>query len=293
MMDASLETRINSLPCWSGRVEPQPVDGGITNFNFTVQDRGEPFLVRLGQDIPHHQIMRFNERAASRAAAEAGLAPEVIYADEKALVIRFIQGRTLHARDLREVSTLKRVIPVITTCHQRLKHHLRGPVLAFWVFHVIRDYAKTLQEAGSRVKTELPGFLEAAEALEQAVMPVTLVFAHNDLLPENFIDDGENIWLVDWEYAGFNSPLFDLGGLSSNAGLEPELEELLLETYFETPVSDELRFRYQAMKTASMLRETLWSMVSEIYSQIDFDYRSYSQANLAAFERLYTQFKTL
>lgn len=292
MMDAALQKKIQTLPCWSGPVDPLPVDGGITNFNFTVTDRGEQFLVRLGQDIPHHQIMRFNERAASRAAAESGLAPEVIHADEQALVIRFIQGRTLHAEDLRDVSTLKRVIPVVTACHDRLKHHLRGPALAFWVFHVIRDYAKTLQEAGSRVNTELPRFLEAAEALEQAVMPVTLVFAHNDLLPENFIDDGEKIWLVDWEYAGFNSPLFDLGGLSSNAGLDPEQEELLLEAYFQAPVQDELRYRYLAMKTASLLRETLWSLVSEIYSQIDFDYQSYSDANLRAFESLYTQFKT-
>ncbi len=293
MIDASLQTQIQDLPCWSGRVDPQPVDGGITNFNFTVKDRGEQFLVRLGRDIPHHQIMRFNERAASRAAAESGLAPEVIHADEQALVIRFIEGRTLHAEDLQNTKTLKRVIPVVKACHQRLKHHLRGPALSFWVFHVIRDYIQTLQEGQSRKHKELPRFFQAAEVLEQAVMPVTLVFAHNDLLPENFIDDGEKIWLVDWEYAGFNSPLFDLGGLSSNADLDPQREELLLEAYFESPVEDELRYRYQAMKTASMLRESLWSLVSEIYSEIDFDYQSYSDANLKAFETLFTHFKTM
>ena len=61
------------------------------------------------------------------------------------------------------------------------------------------------------------------------------MFGHNDLLAANLIDDGERLWLVDWEYGGFNSPLFDLGGLASNNELPPELEEWLLEPYFDAP----------------------------------------------------------
>ncbi len=289
----SMKSKIQNLPCWLGTVNPRPLEGGITNFNFTVRDGGETFLVRLGEDIVHHHIMRINERAASRAAAKAGIAPEVFYADEGALIIRFIRGKTLDKTDFQDREILERVIPVIKSCHSEVKKHLRGPALAFWVFHVIRDYIQTLEEGDSRMRPELPRFLAAAETLEEAVTPITLVFGHNDLLPQNFIDDGSKIWLVDWEYAGFNSPLFDLGGLSSNCELSPEAEEMLLEHYFETAISDGLHRRYQAMKTASMLRETLWSLVSEIYSEIDFDYESYSQSNLAAFEALFEAFKQM
>lgn len=289
----SLKRQIQGLPCWSGAVDPQPLEGGITNFNFTVRDGEETFLVRLGQDIVHHHVMRIHERAASRAAAKAGIAPDVCYADESALVIRFIRGKTLDKTDFQDREMLKRVIPVIKACHNEVKKHLRGPALAFWVFHVIRDYIQTLEEGDSRMRPELPRFLAAAETLEEAVTPITPVFGHNDLLPQNFIDDGGKIWLVDWEYAGFNSPLFDLGGLSSNCELRPEAEEMLLEQYFETAISNGLRRRYQAMKTASMLRETLWSLVSEIYSEIDFDYESYSRSNLAAFEGLFEDFKQM
>src|SRR5664279_493601 len=71
--------RVAGLACWSGPVTPEPLTGGITNKNYTVRDRGERFVVRIGDDIPVHQVMRFNELAASRAAASAGLSPAVIH----------------------------------------------------------------------------------------------------------------------------------------------------------------------------------------------------------------------
>ena len=67
--------RAACLPIWSGPVDPQPLGGGITNTNFTVVDRGRRVVVRIGDDIPLHQISRANELAASRAAfARGGLA---------------------------------------------------------------------------------------------------------------------------------------------------------------------------------------------------------------------------
>jgi thiamine kinase-like enzyme len=119
------------------------------------------------------------------------------------------------------------------------------------------------------------------------------VFGHNDLLAANFIDDGQRLWLVDWEYAGFNSPLFDLGGLVSNSELSPKQEEQILSLYFDAPVDDQLRLRAAAMKTASLLRETMWSMVSEIYSTVDFDYAAYTAENLKRFEAAYAEFLTM
>ena len=92
------------------------------------------------------------------------------------------------------------------------------------------------------------------------------------------------MWLVDWEYAGFNSPLFDLGGLASNSELSPEQAERVLSLYFDKPVDDQLRRRASAMTAASLLRETMWSMVSEIYSTVDFDYAAYTAENLRRFE---------
>jgi thiamine kinase-like enzyme len=160
----------------------------------------------------------------------------------------------------------------------------------FWVFHVVRDYGHTLREGDSRHLSMLPDLLARAARLEATVGPIEVVFGHNDLLAANFIDDGERLWLVDWEYAGFNSPLFDLGGLASNSELSPEQAERALSIYFGKPVDDELRLRAAAMTAASLLRETMWSMVSEIYSTVDFDYAAYTAENLRRFEAAYAAY---
>ncbi|MGA8259191.1 MAG: phosphotransferase [Arenicellales bacterium] len=279
------------LGCWRTTVAPEPLTGGITNANFVVDDGGERFFVRIGDDIPLHGIMRFNELAASRAAFEAGVSPEVVHHEPGAIVLRYIEGTSLAPEDIRRSAQLERIVPLMKRCHDEMPKYFRGPVLAFWVFQVLRDYANTLRDAGSRMVGELPRLMEAAGQLEDSVGAVKLVFGHNDLLAANFIDDGRRLWLVDWDYAGFNSPLFDLGGLASNNELSPSQEEWLLETYFGRQVDDDLRRRYAAMKCASLLRETLWSMVSEIYSSIDFDYVAYTTENLERFEKAWTGFQ--
>jgi len=103
-------------------------------------------------------------------------------------------------------------------------------------------------------------------------------------LAANFLDDGSKIWVVDWEYGGFNDPLFDIGGLSSNNDLDENLENEVLEIYFKEKPSKDLIIKYNAMKTASLLRETMWSMVSEITSKIEFNYAEYTSDNLKKFE---------
>jgi len=120
-----------------------------------------------------------------------------------------------------------------------------------------------------------------------------VVFGHNDLLAANFMDDGHRLWLVDWEYAGFNSPLFDLGGLASNSELSREQAEQALSLYFAKPVDDQLRRRACAMTAASLLRETMWSMVSEIHSTVDFNYAAYTAENLRRFEVAYATYLTM
>ncbi|MDH3967202.1 MAG: phosphotransferase [Rhodospirillales bacterium] len=284
--------RAAGLPCWSGQVAPEPLSGGITNVNFVVADQGQRFFVRIGEDIPVHGILRVNELAATRAAEAAGISPEVVYAEPGAIVIRFVEGRTYTPDDVRDPANLERIVALIRRCHHEMPRHLRGPVLMFWVFHVIRDYAGTLRDGKSRSLPLLPKLLERAETLEAAVGPIEVVFGHNDLLAANFIDDGHRLWLVDWDYAGFNSPLFDLANVASNNEFPPALVSRLLETYYGAHPDTALRRRYQAMACASLLRETMWSMVSEIHSTLDFDYLAYTDENLARFERSYGAFES-
>ncbi len=282
--------RIKSLSIWKGEVELEPLSGGITNVNYLVSDGAERYVVRLGDDIGEHQIMRFNELAASKAAHAAGISPRVIHDEAGILVLQYIPSVALNAEQVRSEKYLQRIVSLVKKCHLEIPQYLRGPALIFWVFHVLRDYGWTLRSGESPYVAKLPELITAADRLEKASGPYDIVFGHNDLLAANILDDGKRLWLVDWDYAGFNSPLFDLGGLASNNEFDEGQEKWLLETYFEKPFSDDLWRRYQAMKCASLLRETMWSMVSEIHSKIDFDYASYTGENLARFEQTYNDF---
>ena len=104
------------------------------------------------------------------------------------------------------------------------------------------------------------------------------------------MDDGDHLWLIDWEYGGFNTPLFDLAGLAGNNGLSIVQEQQVLEQYFDR--SWEIYWRpYQAMKCISLMRETLWSMISELYSEIDFDYAAYTSENLNRLDAAISDFQ--
>ncbi|MDZ4392331.1 choline kinase family protein [Cypionkella sp.] len=283
--------RVQNLPIWQGAVRVEPLGGGITNVNFVAEDDAQRVVVRIGDDIPLHQILRFNELSASRAAHAAGVSPPVIYHQPGALVIGHIQGRTMTPADFADDAVLDQALDLVVRAHRDIPQYLRGPTLVFWVFHVLRDYAGTLRDAGSGYASALPELLGQAARLEAAVGQIDLVFGHNDLLPANFLHDGNRMWLIDWDYAGFNSPLFDLGGLAANNGLTEAQEARMLGAYFDRVPDDDLWRKYKAMKAAAALRETLWSMVSEIYSEIDFDYAAYTSQNLSTYRAAFAAFE--
>ena len=275
------------LPCWSGPVMPVRLTGGISNENFLVDDGGRRFVVRVNGDVPVHGVWRQNDAGCNRAAAAVGVAPAVHYAEARAVVVNFVEGRTYLAEDVRQAANLAKILDLVRRTHGQAVHQLRGPVCAFWPFRVCRNYALFLAENDSRIIPELPKLAAVNQRLEALVGPIDVVLGHNDLLAANFIDDGERIWLIDWEHAGLTSPLFDLANLSSNNGLSQEQEIWLLETYFARAADEALLVRFRAMKCASLLREAMWSMVSEITSGLDFDYAAYAAEYMARFEAEY------
>ncbi|QUS57737.1 choline/ethanolamine kinase family protein [Pseudovibrio brasiliensis] len=282
-------TKALELPFWKAPSNAEILGGGITNFNVKITDESRTYVVRLGEDIVEHGVMRFNELSACRAAHAAGVAPAVRYFQKGALVQDYIPAEPLSEEEIQQPEMLELIVALLGKVHRDATQLIRGPVLAFWVFHILRDYTETLRLLDSDHIPKLDDLMQKAQKLEAAVGKVQLVLCHNDLLPANILNENGRLWLVDWEYAGMNSPLFDLGGLATNASLTENLQKLLLAIYFDTPVSDELWERYNAMKCASLLRESMWSMVSEQTSKIQFDYANYTRENLLRFERAYAE----
>src|SRR5258708_13865359 len=255
MENRALAQRIERLSCWQGRVALKPLKGGLTNISFVATDSIGKYVVRCGEDIPAHHVFRDRERAVSRAAFEAGLSPEVVHVEPGITVLRFIAGRTFAEADMR--ANIPGIVAMLKTCHHEVGRRLRGPANAFWVFQVIRDYV-WLIDADAK-------YLALSDKLEKIQVPLPVVFGHHDLLPGNFMDDGKRLWLIDWEYGGFGTAMFDLANLSSNGSFASTDDAVLLHAYFEGMVTGELRAAFETMKAASLLREEPLAMVSDLH----------------------------
>ena len=279
----SPETRIRELPCWTGAISIEPLAGGLSNANFLVRDERGGHVVRFGRDYPFHHVSRDREAMSARAAEAAGFGPAVEYSAQGVMVTAFLGARTFDANDVR--ADIPRIATLLRDFHRTMPRHVSGAGFMFWVFHVIRDYARTLGTGNSRMKDAIPGYLAIAEEMEAAQIPLPIVFGHNDLLPANLLDTGDRLWLIDFEYAGFSTAMFDLAGLASNAGFGRAESDALLSAYFGEPPSDVLRRSHAAMQCASLLREAMWSMVSELYLDAPgVDYVAYTSDNLERLE---------
>jgi len=277
------EQRIRALPLWRGAIAIAPLKGGLSNESWLVRDDAGRHVVRFGKDYPFHHVFRERETMTARAAHQAGFAPEVRYSEPGVMVTAFLGAKTYGADDVR--ANLGRIAELVRAFHDEMPRHVSGAGFMFWPFHVIRDYARTLQAGNSRMTHALPGYLALAEELERAQVALPVIFGHNDLLPANFLDDGERLWLIDFEYAGFSTAMFDLAGVASNAGMSSEESDEFLGRYFGSTPSPEIRRSHVAMQCASLLRETMWSLTSELHLDAPgADYGAYTAENLARFE---------
>lgn len=271
--------KLRALPCWQGDIEAEPLHGGLSNESWKVTDRAGAHVARFGTDYPFHHVIREREIMTARAAHAAGFAPAVEYDAPGVTVSAFIDARTWVEEDVRQAP--ERVAELIRAFHTTMGDHVTGPGFMFWVFHVIRDYARTLEVGGSGFVSGLPEWLELARELEAAQVPMPIVFGHHDLLPANFLDDGRKLWLIDFEYAGFGTAMFDLAGAASNAGMDDAQALLLLSAYFGRAPDTATMRAFDAMQCASLLREVMWAMVSELHlSAPGADYAAYARENL-------------
>ncbi len=278
--NATSEDRIRALPLWKGWIAIEPLKGGLSNESWLVTDEAGRHVVRFGKDYPFHHVFRDREAMTARAAHAAGFAPEVRYSEPGVMVTAFLGAKTYGPDDVR--ANAGRIAELIRRFHDEMPKHVSGAGFMFWPFHVIRDYARTLAAGNSRMVRALPSYLALADQLEQAQVALPIVFGHNDLLPANFLDDGERLWLIDFEYAGFSTAMFDLAGAAANAGMSTAEAEALLDTYFGVPPGPEVRRSHAAMQCASLLREAMWSMVSELHlTAPGADYVAYTEENLA------------
>ena len=266
---------VAALPLWDGRPTFEPLPGGISNLSFVATDRSGKYVVRLTRDFPFHNVYRDREVAVARAAHEMGFAPEVVHAEPGLMVSRYIDAHALKPEDVR--GDIARIVAMLKRFHRDMAPFASDFV--FDTFAINRDYCRQLEGHSSPADRAL--WAELNDTFEAAQVPLPQVFGHHDLLAGNILDDGERLWLIDFEYSGRGAPMFDLANLSSNCGFAAEHRAELLTSFFGTP-SRELNRAHRTMEAASLLREALWSLVSARHiHERDVDYVGYAELNFA------------
>jgi thiamine kinase-like enzyme len=266
---------------WPGRdVTIDELGGGITNRNFKISLDGERYVLRLGgKDTELLGIDRDVEHAASLAAAQAGVGPEVVafVEPEGWLVTRFVEGRPAPPEELATGEGLAEVVAALHRIHD-------GPPIAgaFDSFRVVEAYRDTAAERGVPIPTAYADASAVAARIEAARRNESQRPCHNDLLNANFIRGGDRLWIVDWEYAGMGDRFFDLANFAANHELDEAGKAGLLRRYFgERRDADAAAL--ELMRFMSDFREAMWGVVQQGISELDFDFVAYANDH---FDRL-------
>jgi thiamine kinase-like enzyme len=265
---------LKTIPLLSGHDGPIERLGGLTNLVFRVGDH----CLRIPGKGTEEYIDRVNEMMATEAVAYAGVGPDVLYADPSSgvFVSRFLDGavtmtperfRSRAGAPARAGKTFRKL-------------HDSGAVFParFELFAMIDSYLAILSTKDVSLPEGYHEVLKASETVRSALSarPLPVVACHCDPLSENFLDTGERMWIVDWEYSGMNDPMWDLGDLSVEGGFGKDEEEAMIQAYFNGDPSPAERGRIVIYKAMCDLLWTLWGLIQLANDNPADDFRAYA-----------------
>jgi thiamine kinase-like enzyme len=291
-MTITIEQVVERIPEWKGKaVATHPLSGGLTNTNYRLEVDGAPYVVRIpGANTDLLAVDRANEHYNTVAAARAGVGPTVAHylPDANVMVLEFIHGRTMSIPSLKEPGQPTRIARSLKKLHAgpRFLHD-------FNMFRLTEFYLKVVDEHEVRIPDRFRDYMPVVSRIEAAFArhPLPAVPCHNDLLAENYIDDGNMLWIVDYEYSGNNDPTFELGNTcqeqqydearivemcaayfgAAGASTSPARADVRQEGALGEPYPDKLA-RMKLNMIMSDVGWTLWAAIQAKISTIDFDF---------------------
>jgi thiamine kinase-like enzyme len=275
-MTITIEEVIQKIDDWSGRqAEIQEMTGGLTNKNYRVEVAGHSYFVRVpGASTELLAVDRDSEYHSSKAAADAGVGPEVLYhlPDHKVMVLEFLQGETMSIETLQSPGMPARIAQSLKKLHAGARC-----LNDFNMFRLVEFYMGIVEEHDVRIPDDYRDRMSILSGIETALQQKSLdtVPCNNDLLAENYIDDGQMLWLIDYEYSGNNDPCFELGNTCQEQQYNEDQYAELCAAYF----GETRRHLLARMYLYSIMSDfgwTLWGAIQNKISQLDFDFWDYA-----------------
>ncbi|MER9613806.1 phosphotransferase family protein [Mesorhizobium sp. M0207] len=274
MADDRARAALAAIPMLAGYDGPLERLGGLTNLVF----RGKDFCLRIPGKGTKEYINRANEAVAAREAAKAGVSPDVLHVDAETgvLVTRFVAGAETMSPE--KFKTRPGSPARAGKAFRRL--HTSGAVFPFRfeLFAMIDDYLKVLSTRDVALPAGYHDVVREAEAVRSALAAQSLpiVACHCDPLCENFLDTGDRMWIVDWEYSGMNDPLWDLGDLSVEGQFDEAQDEEMMRAYVGGEPRPAERGRIVIYKAMCDLLWTLWGLIQLANKNPADDFRAYA-----------------
>lgn len=270
LTDAELDAVLDEFGVLAGRPRVlTELSGGLTNRNVKVTTSDGVYVARCtGRTLLG--IDREAELFNTKAAARAGVGAPVIdhHLERGVLLLGFLDGKTYGNNDFQRPGVLARVAAVCRTLHSGPRFRGR-----FDMFERQAAYLRTTTEHGFRIPDDYHDHAETFTRICTALAATdqTTVPCNNDLLAENFIDDGERLWLIDYEYSGNNDPCFELGNIASECGLSADQLAELVTAYYGRPLRHRIA-RAELQGLVARYGWTLWGCIQNGSSPIDFDF---------------------
>jgi thiamine kinase-like enzyme len=281
LVGPSIEQVVAAMPAWRGReIRITPVGGGLTNQNYRVDVDGRPRFVRIpGPATELLAVDRANELHNTRAAASAGVGPRVLehLSGWDVIVLEWLPGRTMSNAAFAAPDSPERIAAVLRRLHAGPRFQLDFDMVSLTTF-----YLAVVAEHGVRIPTGFRAALPAVGRIEAALAraPLARVPCHNDLLAENYLDDGSRLWIVDYEYSGNNDPTFELGNTCQELGFDDAQSAALCAAYFGA--ADDARLaRMHLQMIMSDIGWTLWAAIQARISPIDYDFWGWAEERWA------------
>ncbi|MBX6321761.1 MAG: phosphotransferase family protein [Rhodospirillaceae bacterium] len=263
------------------RIAPLP---GLTNRTFRIELAGEAYALRLPRPGSAAYIDRQAEAHNTRLAAELGLAPPVVFFDsaDGVMLTRFVPGaEALTPQALRAPARLAAAAALLRRLHGSGRR-FRG---AMHLFSMLDRYLRLAGPAapGASALARLRAMARPVEAA-LAVRPEPFVPCHVDPSPQNFLAAGDRLYLIDWEYAAMCEPLWDLAGLSNEAGLDAAADADLLRHHEDAPPTPRRHSRFMLLKAMLDLLAAAWAAVQAAQGNDSQDFAGDVAARLARVE---------
>ncbi|MET3519680.1 thiamine kinase-like enzyme [Mesorhizobium abyssinicae] len=268
-----------AIPVLAGYQGPLERLGGLTNLVYRAGD----LCLRIPGKGTEEYINRANEAVAAREAAKAGVSPEVLHADAGTgvLVSRYVAG----AETMSPEKFKTRAGSPARAGEAFRKLHSSGAVFPFRfeLFAMIDDYLRVLSTKDVALPAGYHDVVREADSVRAALAthPIPIVACHCDPLCENFLDTGDRMWIVDWEYSGMNDPLWDLGDLSVEGKFDAAQDEELMLAYFGRAPKPAERGRVVIYKAMCDLLWTLWGLIQLANNNPVDDFRAYADGRFA------------